>query len=151
MPAKTVDAKYLMDTYGLRAAFNSSDNAIRSSVISSLEKGELRVMRAASDDLKNLDEDAYADFQASVSSKKYIKTLNKHETIRASLMNKYGASIFGRSPSPECFEALAICATEGLCFVTSGKPLNDSNKIKQKCKLNGVSVMSLSEFSSLSP
>lgn len=148
MPAKKNEPKYLLDTYGLREAFTTNDNAIRSSVISSLEKGDLAIMRSASDDLKGIDEDAYKDFQASVKSKKYIKTLNKHEAIRASLMNKFGANLFGRSPSPECFEAISICRKEGLTFVTSGKNLVDSKKITAKCKLSGVGTISLSDFAS---
>ena len=149
MPAKKKNAKYLIDTYGLREVFTSGDNAIRSAVISQLESGELQIMRSSSIDLKAADEDAYADFQASVASKKYIKTLIKHEKLRASLMTKFGASIFGRSPSLECFEAVAICVLKDLSFVTHGKALNGSRAIAKKCNLQNIKVLSLSEFSTI--
>jgi hypothetical protein len=146
MPATKNNAKYLIDAYGLREVFTNGDNVVRSTVISQLESGELRIMRSSSNDLKDIDEDAYADFQASVGSKKYIKTLIKHETLRASLMTKYGASIFGRSPSEECFEAMAICLSDNLTFVTHGKALNGCNKIVKGCKLKDAKVLSLPEF-----
>ena len=143
------EAAYLIDLHGLREAFNSTNNQVRVAVIDALESGEMRIMRAASEELKATDEDAYADFQSATKKKKYEKTQIKHEATRASLMSTYGATLFGSSPPSERFEAMAICVCEKYDLVTNGKPHADCKKIVSKCSLNGTKVLTVEEFAKL--
>ena len=142
-------AKYLIDLHGLREAFSTKNNHVRVAVIDAIEAGELLIVRSASDELKDIDEPAYESFQSSVSKKKYIKTASKHEATAASLINSYGASIFGVSPPAARFEAVAVCVCEKLDLVTSGKSHSECKKIVSKCKLSKPKVLSVDEFAKL--
>lgn len=147
MSAEKVPPKYLFDLYGVIGVLESNNNKLRSAFIDGLETGEVKVMHGVSKELKDTYEDLYKEFQSMKSGRVYQKSLPKHFAMQQNLMEKFGTSLWGNSPKPEHFEAIAVCAVEKLHLVTHDKPLKMCSKIVDKCALKKCQVMSLQEFS----
>ncbi|MEX5596970.1 hypothetical protein [Pseudophaeobacter sp. C1-32P7] len=149
MPKKKIEAKYLFDLHAVIEALTCGNNLIRNAFISGLNSGEIKVPKTLSKELKDVDEDVYKDFQDVKSGRVYIDEGIKHHATQSALMDKYGTSIFGGSPRPSSFCAVAICAVEKLDLVTHARPLDDCKKIVKKCSIGKPKVLSLTDFAAL--
>lgn len=146
LPEKKIEAKYLFDLHAVIEALTSGSNLIRNAFINGLNSGEIKVLKSLSKELKAVDEDVYKDFQDVKSGRVYIDEGTKHHATQSALMDKYGTSIFGGSPRPSSFCAVAVSAVEKLDLVTHARPLDDCKKIVKKCAINKPTVLSLSDF-----
>lgn len=148
MSTGKVSAKYLIDLHGLREALNSKSNKIRDSFVDALNSGELKVMRSASKELQDIDEDAYKDFQSVKKTSVYIKTTVADDALQATLMSRNGTNFWGAAPPPDRFLTLALCIRENLILVSAGKALRDTKKISKDCSLTAPDILSLADFAS---
>ena len=147
MPGKKASAQYLIDLHGLREALNSKSNEIRNSFIDALNSGELKVIRSASNELKDIDEKAYKDFQNVKEVNPYVTPTAADAALQSSLMSRNGTNIFGAAPPPDRFLALAICIREKLILLSAGKALKECRKITKDCSMSMPNILSLAEFS----
>lgn len=146
MPAKKVEAKYLFDLHAVLEALTSGNNMFRSAFISGLNSGLIKVPKSLSKELKDIDPDAYDDFQAVKSGRVYITEGVRHQAVQSTLMDDYGTSIWGGSPRPSSFNVIAVCTVEKLDLVTHGRPHRECCKIVKKCSNGKPAVLSLDEF-----
>lgn len=146
MAPKKAQPKYLFDLYGVIEILKSGSNQARDSFINGLAFGSVKVMSEVSNQLKDVDEDLYNEFQAIKSGRVYQATTVAHWSAQQALMDKFGTGLFGGSPSPEYFESVAVCRVEKLELVTAAKGLTNCKNITRKCSLAGVVVLSVAEF-----
>jgi hypothetical protein len=127
--------KYVIDTYGLRAALTTSQNSVRNAIIDAIENGEMLILKPASKELKENDPDVYDDLQT-ISPKKYLSIDVSTSKAAAVLVETHGGSrLFGTTPPIDRFRALAAAARHKLTLITYGKSLKDCQAIVNKCKL----------------
>jgi hypothetical protein len=89
--------KYLIDTYGLRAALTTTQNSVRSAVIDAIENGEMLILKSASKELKENDPEVYEDLQT-LSPKKYLAVDVSTSKAAAVLVEAHGGSRLGVYP-----------------------------------------------------
>lgn len=142
---KVLDAEYLIDLNGVEEALSTKSNFIRDTFLDALEDGRLRIAKRTSKELKDCDEDLYAQFQQ-INTKRYITPKVAEQSIQADLIVDHGGGLLGGFPPEDRFENISICLSQGLKMVSAGKPLKDYNSIGKKCKLNGFMAMTLAEF-----
>ncbi|WP_412074017.1 hypothetical protein [Tritonibacter mobilis] len=142
---KVLDAEYLIDLNGVEEALSTQSNFIRDRFVDALADGRLRIVKRTSKELKDCDEELYAEFQQ-IGTKRYITPKVAEQSIQADLIVDHGGGILGGFPPEDRFENIAICLSQGLKLVSAGKPLKDYKSIGKKCKLNGFTAMTLAEF-----
>ena len=146
MPKKKVlDAEYLVDLNGLEEALSTKNNFVRNTFVGALADGRLRIAKRTSKELKDCDEELYAEFQG-IKARRYIAPKIAEQSIQANLILDHGGGLLGGFPPEDRFENVAICLTHGLKMVSAGKPLKDYKAIGKKCSLNGFTALTLSEF-----
>lgn len=134
-PDKQPTAKYLIDTYGLRSALTTSQNSVRSAIISAIECGSMLILKAASAELKENDPAVYKDMQA-IKSKKYLAVDLAARGATAALIEAHGGSrLFGATPPIDRFRALSTARLHKLTLITDGKAFKDCLSIVAKCNL----------------
>jgi hypothetical protein len=127
--------KYVIDTYGLRAALTTTQNSVRNAIIDAIESGEMMILKPASKELKENDPDVYADMQT-ISPKKYLAIDVSTSKAAAVLVEAHGGSrLFGTTPPIDRFRALAAAGRHKLILISDGKALRDCQAIALKCKL----------------
>ena len=132
--------KYVIDTYGLRAALTTTQNSVRNAVIAAIESGEMLILKPASKELKDNDPDVYADMQT-ISSKKYLAIDVSTSKAAAVLVETHGGSrLFGTTPPIDRFRALAAAGLHKLILISDGKALKECQAIVKKCKLPSACV-----------
>ena len=109
--------KYLFDLYGVITILSSGSNQARDAFINGLASGSVKVMSEVSNQLKDVNEDLYKQFQDIKSGRVYQHTTVAHSSAQQALMDKFGTGLFGGSPSPEYFESVAVCKVEKLGLV----------------------------------
>lgn len=144
-----MEPKYLFDLYGVVAVLSSGNNQVRDAFISGLSSGSVRVMSEVANQLKDISEPLYKDFQNIKSGRVYQPTNISHSSAQQALMDKHGAGLFGGSPSAEFFESVAVCKVEKLVLVTAEKALKNCRDIAKKCGLANVTILSPVEFGKL--
>jgi hypothetical protein len=134
-PKNKLEAKYVIDTYGLRMALTTPQNSVRNAVIFAIESGIMLILKPASSELKENDPDIYKDMQA-ISYKKYLAIDVPANRAAAALIEAHGGSrLFGTTPPIDRFRALATARLHKLTLITDGKALKDCLAIAAKCKL----------------
>lgn len=146
LPEEKIEAKYLFDLHAALEALTSGNNQLRSAFISGLNSGLIKVSKSLSKELKDVDPVAYKDFQAVKSGHVYIAEGVRHQAVQSALMDDFGTSIWGGSPRPSSFNAIAVCTVEKLDLVTHGRPHKECCKIVKKCSNGKPAVLSLNEF-----
>lgn len=146
MPPRAIKAKFLFDLYGVIGVLSSPNNNIKNSFYEELASGSAKIMRSVSDELNATYPDLYKSFQQLKKGNVYVQTTPKHFAVQQALMEQYGTGLWGNSPRPEHFEAVAVCAVEGLDLVTDAKALKSCNLIVQKCQPRKPTVMTLQQF-----
>lgn len=147
MANKEIQPKYLFDLYGVMEVLSSGSNQALSSFADGLMSGAIKIMSAVSHELKDMDGSLYAKFQELKSGRVYQSTTPAHSALQATLMDRFGAGLFGGCPSAEHFESVAICKLEKLELVTGAKKLSSCKRIVSKCCLSELKILSVDEFS----
>lgn len=142
---KVLDAEYLIDLNGVEEALSTQSNFVRDTFVDALADGRLRIAKRTSKELKDCDEELYAEFQQ-IGTKRYITPKVAEQSIQADLIVDHGGGLLGGFPPVDRFENIAICLSQGLKMVSAGKPLKDYKSIGKKCQLNGFTAMTLAEF-----
>jgi hypothetical protein len=146
LPAVKSQPKFLFDLYAVIEALTCGNNRIRSSFITGMNSGEVKIIKSVSKELKDCYEDIYNDFQSVKLGRVYQNEGARHYATQQSLMQNFGTNMWGNSPRPACFASVAICVIEKLDLVTNARPLKDCKKIVDKCGLAKPTVLSLTEF-----
>ncbi|GGE84869.1 hypothetical protein [Sphingomonas prati] len=145
MAAKKIqtEIKYLIDTYGLRAALTTTQNSVRSAVINAIESGEMLIIKSVSKELKENDPEVYAEMQA-ISYKKYASIdLGANKAAAAMVEAHGGSKLFGVTPPLDRFRALAVARLHKLVLVSDGKALKDCQSVAVKCHLPAGCVIGI--------
>ena len=142
---KVLDAEYLIDLNGVEEALSTQSNSVRDAFLAALGDGRLRIAKRTSKELKDCEEELYAEFQQ-IGTKRYITPKVAEQSIQADLIVEHGGGLLGGFPPEDRFENIAICLSQGLKMVSAGKPLKDYKSIGKKCELNGFNAMTLAEF-----
>ncbi len=145
-PKDKKEPKFLFDLHAVIEALTTGNNQVRTAFIDGLNSGEIMVPHALSKELKEVDPDAYKDFQAVKSGRVYQKTGVKHSAMQQTLMDKHGTGIWGGSPSAAYFEMIAVCAVQKLSLVSNAKALAGCKSILNKCGMNKPKVLTLAQF-----
>ena len=125
--------KYVIDTYGLRAALTTTQNSVRNAVINAIESGEMLILKHASKELKENDPSVYDDMQT-ISPKKYLTVdVSTSKTAAILVETQGGSRLFGTTPPIDRFRAAA--GLHKLLLTTDGKALQDCQAIAKKCML----------------
>lgn len=138
--------KYVFDLYSVIRIINNGSNQLRSFFIDGMKDGSIKVLKSLSKELKDVDPDAYDEFQGMKPSRVYVEETIADEGIQGILMTKYGTSIFGGSPSPSSFMIVAVAMSQKAKLVAHGKALKQCQNIINKCNLKSPKVLSLSDF-----
>ena len=143
--SKKVKPKWVIDLHGVREMLTTTINSTKVAAIDAITSGEMVILRTAGDELKKLYPDLWPQFNA-IKPKKYIVASVAALSTSAQLMESYGASLLGGSPSAKHFEAIAVARLERCTLISSGKGLNDCIKIAKKCGLKNNCVSDLSSL-----
>lgn len=124
-------AKYVIDTHGLKAAFESSINF----VISGLSDNDIEIFRKCGNDFR----DAYPDLNQLLKNlpgrRKYLHLGPEHEASAALLIDKYGSTLLSNKPPTEIFYHLTLAKAMNYTILSSGKALKEYRKVIKKCGL----------------
>jgi hypothetical protein len=143
---KTVEPKWLIDTYGILLALQSRSNSLRVFISEAIISGQMLFIRQAGDDIKDLYPDFWDDFK-SLGRKKYVDVTVRAKHMAGILMEQYGASRMGSIPTKDKFQNLALAQSLGCTLVSSGKGLSDCAAVAHKCGLPADCVISIEALS----
>lgn len=85
--------KYIFDLYAVIEIINDGSNQLRSFFIDGLKDGSIKVLKSLSKELKDVDSNAYDDFQGMKPSRVYVEETVSDEGLQGVLMTKYGTSL----------------------------------------------------------
>lgn len=140
-----VEPKWVIDLHGIREMLTTTVNSAKVAGMDALKNGDMLILRTAGDELKKLYPDLWQQFTG-IKPKKYITTSVAAISTSTQLMETYGASLLGSTPSAEHFESIAVARLNKCTLISSGKGLTDCQKIARKCGLNANCVAALSSL-----
>jgi hypothetical protein len=137
--SKKIEPKWVIDLHGIREMLTTTINSAKVAAMDAIKSGEMLILRTAGDELKKLYPELWPQF-GEIRPRKYIVASVAALSTSTQLMETYGASLLGSTPSAEHFEAIAVARLKKCTLISSGKALTDCQKIAKKCQLNANCV-----------
>ena len=127
-------AKFVIGAQGLRAGLLSNSNSIKSALIDGLKSRKVLMLRGTSEDLKNISDDAYVEFQQ-IGRHNYEQLQEKHYNIIDVLTSRSKRNLLLSIPSDDVFEMVGFAHFEKIIGLFAGQSLNDAEAICDDAKI----------------